>query len=195
MNFATHHVPAGVDAPTEFYGLLDVYTGYATSLTGATATTNVRLSGAGTRTVTGSVTANALLLADGSIVVDGGSLTLNSGLLASTGTGNRIEVATLTLGRSEGNLYTADGADLTITSAVDGMDGRSEVQRLTIGGTPVSAASPANEVQRVTISTAAVAGISQFTITIPDTFTGYTGSATLGDPTADISVGTTTTRP
>ncbi len=147
LQFATHRVPAGVVSATEYFGLLDVYNAttaplvglgsFATTLAGATATSNVRLSAS--EAVTGATTANALLLANGTIVVSGDPLTLGSGLVASTGTGNEVSVTTLTLGGADANLFVDEDGSLNVSSAVSGAIGVNEVQRFVIGGTPTDA--------------------------------------------------------
>ena len=91
---------------------------FATTLTGATATTNVKL--AAGEALGGAVTANALLLPNGGLTVSGaGSLNLNSGLLVSTGAGNTVSVNGLTLGTTEGLLY-VDSGDLTVSGNISG---------------------------------------------------------------------------
>ncbi|MCB1078027.1 MAG: autotransporter-associated beta strand repeat-containing protein, partial [Verrucomicrobiae bacterium] len=152
LNFATHHT-AGRTTGSGFFGLLDVYDAttaalpelvalggtFANTLAGAIATTNVRLNSS--KAISGPITANALLLADGSIVVSGAhELTLASGLIASNGTGSSITVDTLTLNGLTSNIYVNDHSDLTVSSGVGGTAGQiSEIQRFTLGGTPTDA--------------------------------------------------------
>lgn len=91
---------------------------FATTLAGATGTVNVKL--AASEVVAGAITANALLLPSGAITVSGGgSLTLDSGLLASSGAGNTVSVTNLTIGGANGIVYIdRPGSSLTISSAI-----------------------------------------------------------------------------
>jgi autotransporter-associated beta strand protein len=102
-----------------FVGSLTSGPNFATTLTGATATTNVKLSAS--EAIAGAVTANALLLANGTVnVTGGGSLIIDSGLLASTGVGATIAVATLT--QAGNGIVFVDGVNstLAISSAIGG---------------------------------------------------------------------------
>src|SRR5262249_17852384 len=119
LDFAT--VTNATPAPTpydNFLGALTSGANFATTLAGATGSVNVKLTTS--EVVAGPVTANALLLANGAIVVSGGgSLNLDAGLLASAGLGNAVSVTDLTLGGAEGLVY-VDNGDLTVGSNVAG---------------------------------------------------------------------------
>lgn len=102
-----------------FLGALTSGANFSNTLAGATGTVNVKLTGS--EVVGGAITANALLLANGGIVVSGGgAITLDAGLLASRGVGNAISVATLT-GPANTLVY-VDGPSsvLNISAAVAG---------------------------------------------------------------------------
>ena len=89
---------------------------FSNTLVGATTTTNVKLSGS--ESVGSSVTAGALLLANGQIVSGLGALTLSSGLLVSSGS-NTVSVASLTLGAAEGIVFN-DRDTLTFSANIVG---------------------------------------------------------------------------
>ena len=128
-----------------FLGALTSGPNFATSLAAATATVNVKL--AASEVVGGAVTANALLLPNGSLAVSGGgSLTLDSGLLLSNGTGNQVSVAGLTLGSTDGIIYVnGAGSTLDVSSAIGGAS-----------------------------SSLATAGLGRTILSGPNTFTGTT---------------------
>lgn len=119
FDFATIVNPVGPTAPFDnFLTALTSGPNFATTLAAATATTNVKLSAS--EVVAGPITANAVLLANGGIVISGaGPLTIDSGLLFSTGAGNQIS-APLALGVNEGIIFVNERSDLDISSAISG---------------------------------------------------------------------------
>lgn len=117
FDFATIVNPVGPTAPFDnFLTALTSGPNFATTLAAATATTNVKLSAS--EVVAGPITANAVLLANGGIVISGaGPLTIDSGLLFSTGAGNQIS-APLALGVNEGLIIVNERSDLDISSSI-----------------------------------------------------------------------------
>jgi fibronectin-binding autotransporter adhesin len=86
------------------------------TFSGATATSNVRLTSS--EALSSPLTVNAVMLANGSVVVSGANLTISSGLLAARGTGNQVTVSTLTLG-ADATLLVPSG-ELEISSSIAG---------------------------------------------------------------------------
>ncbi|MGD9748656.1 MAG: autotransporter-associated beta strand repeat-containing protein, partial [Verrucomicrobiales bacterium] len=137
FQFASFRDPSATVKP--FNNLLEVYTATTASIAGlsgiagthsfgtdfsvSSATRNVRLSGS--QALTGATLANAVLLANGGIVLSGNTLNIDSGLLISNGTGNSIDatVTTLTLGGVDANLFVVEDGDLTISSNIAGATG------------------------------------------------------------------------
>ncbi len=89
---------------------------FATTLTGATGAVNVKLSAS--QVLAGPITANAVLLAGSGIVVSGADLTVDTGLIISTGTGNQITTPVLTPGANEGVMYVAERGSLVVSSNI-----------------------------------------------------------------------------
>jgi fibronectin-binding autotransporter adhesin len=119
-DFATVANPIGPAAPYDnFLTPLRSGPNFATTLAGATATTNVRLTAS--EVINEPITANAILLADDGVVLSGtGTVIADSGLLASFGVGNQISVTGLDIGGTEGIIFIEEGTDLNISSGIGG---------------------------------------------------------------------------
>ncbi|WP_254512258.1 autotransporter-associated beta strand repeat-containing protein [Anatilimnocola floriformis] len=89
---------------------------FGTSLATATATVNVKLTAS--ETLAAPATANAVLLANGGIIVGGNDLTVDTGLVISAGVGNQITAPNLNVGVNDGLFYVNDKTDLTVSSAI-----------------------------------------------------------------------------
>ena len=123
-----------------FLGALTSGANFATTLTGASSTVNVKL--AANEVIAGSITANALLLPGGLVVSGTGTLVLDSGLLAGTGS-NSVSIANLTLGGAEGLVF-VDGrsSDLTVSSGVTAAGATSAFSKSGLGSVIVGGANP-----------------------------------------------------
>jgi autotransporter-associated beta strand protein len=99
--------------------LLDLTTDYATTLVGASALTNVRLTSSATNA--GSVAVNALVLQNASIT-GAGSLAVQSGTILISGFRPVIENA-IEFGGAEGNIFLGNTFDLTFAGAIRGTGG------------------------------------------------------------------------
>jgi autotransporter-associated beta strand protein len=117
LEFATWTNTNPILAPLDNF--LTPLNSFGTSLAGATAATNVKLSA--DEVLAGAATVNAVLIVGSNVDLTGtGSLAVSSGLLAVSSENNSISASTLTLGGSEGLIYTSAGADLNISSVVAG---------------------------------------------------------------------------
>src|SRR5207253_10931646 len=109
------------------------FTGYATTLAGATSTTNVKLTDPGSFSLGGATSVNALLIVGNSTATAldeaGNTLSVGSGGLVFAGPqAPTISNGTLAFGGTEGVVQTGSGAGATLNSVVTGTGG------LTFGG-------------------------------------------------------------
>lgn len=89
---------------------------FGTSLATSTATVNVKL--AASEVLAAPATANAVLLANGGIVVSGNNLTVDTGLIISNGAGNQITAPALAVGANDGLFYVNEGSNLSVSSNI-----------------------------------------------------------------------------
>jgi fibronectin-binding autotransporter adhesin len=119
--------PSGLDfagwvAVSDGYNVLNPLTSgpnFSTTLVGATATTNVKLSA--NAAIGAAIGVNALLITgDGVNVTGNATLTVHSGLLAALGAGQTVATTGLTLGGSESIVFVARQSDLNVSSNIAG---------------------------------------------------------------------------
>ena len=150
LDFATVVNTVGATAPFDnFLTPLTSGANFGTSLAAATATVNVKLTAS--EAMPANISANAVLLANGGIVLSGaGNLTIDSGLLISTGAGNQVTVPQLLIGPSEALIYVHDRGDLTISSVIPVTAGISSVAKTGRGFLELSGGNLYNGTTRVT---------------------------------------------
>lgn len=110
-------VPGPATAPFDnFITALTSGPNFGTSLATASATVNVKLTAS--EVLAAPAIANAVLLANGGIVVSGNNLTVDTGTIISNGVGNQITAPALALNANDGLFYVNERSDLSVSSNI-----------------------------------------------------------------------------